>query len=290
MPVGRCDCRQILSRLFLGGQRSGALGLELEIDRAKRLEQPGQITWRCDCQAKFDSTSRNEESFRQIFFASESSQKWQEHDFFSNLQMVTNESSNERLRLFVAIPVPEPVRDAIAIAQRELQSFVPRLAIAWTRPEQFHLTLRFLGGVPAACLGDLKAAIGAVCADACALQLRASGIGFFPDARSPRVIWAGIQDAKKCVIDLQRQIEAAVQPFVAGRGPENFAGHATLGRMRDLKRSDAGKLAAHSQAIGDRVLGEWMAHEIEIVRSDLFPDGARHSPVAVFQFRASLEA
>ena len=241
------------------------------------------------CQTKFDSTSRNEELFQQIFFASESSQKWREYDFLSNLQLVTNESSNERLRLFVAIPVPEPFRDAIAIAQRELQSLVPRHAIAWTRPEQFHLTLRFLGGIPAACLGDLKAAVGAVCAKSCALRLRMTGLSFFPNARSPRVIWTGIQDAEHRLIDFQRQIEAAVRPFTSERSVNDFAGHATLGRVRDLKQSDAGKLAAHAQTIGNRILGEWTAREVELVRSELFPDGARHSPVAIFPFGASLE-
>ena len=198
------------------------------------------------------------------------------------MEAMTDESSNERLRLFVAIPVPEPVRDEMTRVQRELQSLVPRRAIGWTRPEQFHLTLRFLGGVPAARLEDLKAAVGAVCANNRPLPLRAAGVGFFPNAHLPRVVWVGIRDGEQLLMNLQRQIETAVQPFAAERGAGSFAGHATLGRVRDLKRTDAEKLAAHAQTIKDRGLGEWTAHEIEIVQSELFPSGARHTLLAAF--------
>ncbi|MGA2853741.1 MAG: RNA 2',3'-cyclic phosphodiesterase, partial [Verrucomicrobiota bacterium] len=155
--------------------------------------------------------------------------------------------------------------------------------------------LRFLGGVPMASLEDLKAAVGAVCANAPPLQLRAAGIGFFPNTRSPRVVWAGIQDAERVLIDFQKRIEAAVRPFTAELGAENFTGHATLGRVRDLKRFDAvklaaQKLAAHAQTIKDRVFGEWMAREIEIVRSELSPAGALHTTLAAFFMAGGIES
>jgi len=203
---------------------------------------------------------------------------------------MTDESSNERLRLFVAIPVPEPVRDEMTHVQRELQSFVPRHAIAWTKPEQFHLTLRFLGGVPVTRLEDLKTAVGAVCSNVRALRLHAAGVGFFPNARSPRVVWVGIRDAENLLVDFQRQIETAVQSFATERGAEHFAGHATLGRVRDLKRSDAGKLAAHAQKISDRVLGEWAAREVEIIRSELSSSGALHTLLAAFPLAEKIES
>lgn len=206
------------------------------------------------------------------------------------MMKMTDETSTGRLRLFVAIPIPESVRNEMARVQRELQSLAPRRAIGWTRPEQFHLTLRFLGGVPMASLEDLKAAVGAVCANAQSLHLRAAGVGFFPNARSPRVVWAGIQDAERVLIDFQKRIEAAVRPFTAELGAENFTGHATLGRVRDLKRFDAVKLAAHAQTIKDRVFGEWMAREIEIVRSELSPAGALHTTLAAFFMAGGIES
>ena len=201
-----------------------------------------------------------------------------------------DECTTGQMRLFVAIPIPEPVRVEMTRIQRALQSLAPPRAIVWARPEQFHLTLRFLGDIPAVRLEKMRAAVGAVCANFRPLPLRAAGVGFFPNARSPRVVWVGIQDEGNRLIDLQKQIEAAVQPFTTERGAANFTGHATLGRVKKLKRADAGKLAARAQAIGDRRFGDWMAREIEIVQSELSPAGARHGLLAAFPLGGSIES
>ena len=196
---------------------------------------------------------------------------------------MTAESSTERLRLFVAIPMPEAVRNQFIGVQQELQRLASREDIRWTKPEQFHLTLRFLGDVPVGRVAALQEAVNAVCLGSSALYLRAQGIGFFPNARSPRVIWAGVNDGEGRLADLQKKIEGAVQPFTQGPGAERFAGHVTIGRVKFLKRDEIEKLAAHAQAVKDRLLGEWMANEIEIVQSRLSPAGAQHSLFTAFR-------
>jgi 2'-5' RNA ligase len=111
------------------------------------------------------------------------------------------------------------------------------------------------------------------------LSLRARGIGFFPNAHSPRVIWVGINDSV-LLTDLQSQIEQAVRPFATGPGGEHFAGHVTLGRFKQFKRQEIGKLTAWAEAMKDRVFGEWTAREIEIIRSELSSVGARYTALA----------
>jgi RNA 2',3'-cyclic 3'-phosphodiesterase len=196
---------------------------------------------------------------------------------------MADDSSMEKLRLFIAIPVPEPVRDEIIRVQREMQPLAPQSAARWTRPDQFHLTLRFLGDVPVAGLEQLKESVNAVCRSARPLPLRAEGVGFFPNPQSPRVVWVGIDDKAGLLVDLQKRIETAVQPFTAEPGEKNFLGHATLGRLKNLRPPDARKLAAHAQTIKDRTLGEWTADEIEIIRSELSPAGACHTSLAAFR-------
>jgi len=199
---------------------------------------------------------------------------------------MASDSSTAPLRLFVAISIPEPVRDEIIHGQRELQPLAPRGAVRWTRPDQFHLTLRFLGDVPADGVEDLKKSVGAVCRNAWPLSLRAEGVGFFPNPRSPRVIWVGINDREGRLVDLQKQIEAAVGPFSPEPGEKNFTGHATLGRLKNPKPSDIRDLAARAQSLAKRLFGEWTAHEIEIIRSELSPAGARYTSLAAFRLGA----
>jgi 2'-5' RNA ligase len=199
---------------------------------------------------------------------------------------MADDRSTEKLRLFIAIPIPEPVWDEIIRIQLELQPLVPRAAARWTRPDQFHLTLRFLGDVPVAGLEKLKESVNAVCRSAQPLQLRATGIGFFPSPHSPRVVWVGIDDQAGLLVDLQKRIETAISSFTVEPGEKNFSGHVTLGRLKNLRPPDARKLAAHAQTVMARTFGEWTTQEIEIIRSELSPVGARHTTLAVFRLGA----
>jgi RNA 2',3'-cyclic 3'-phosphodiesterase len=200
-----------------------------------------------------------------------------------------DENSTERFRLFVAIPVPDAVRNEMIRVQCELQPLVPRGAVRWAKPEQFHLTLRFLGDVPVERVPALQETVNAVCLGSPALCLRAQGVGFFPNARSPRVIWVGINDDENCLAELQKKIEHAVRQFTAEQGGERFAGHVTLGRFKLVNRLDTSELTTSAESMKDRRFGEWTAQEIEIIRSELSPTGARYTLLAALPLGAKME-
>jgi len=199
---------------------------------------------------------------------------------------MADNSTTEKLRLFIAISIPEPVRDEIIRVQQELQPLVPRAVARWARSDQFHLTLRFLGDVPADGVEDLKQSVNAVCRNARPLSLRAEGVGFFPNLRSPRVVWVGINDRAGRLVDLQKQIEAAAGRFSPEPGEKNFTGHATLGRLKNPGPADVRDLAARAESLEKRLFGEWTAPEIEIIRSELSPVGARYTSLATFRLGA----
>src|SRR5262245_52579678 len=103
-----------------------------------------------------------------------------------------DDSSSSQLRLFIAIPLPEPVRHEIETAQSELKRALPDHCVRWTRRGQFHLTLKFLGNVEAHRVDELTGNLRQVSVGFAPLRLRAERIGFFPDMRYPRVIWAWV--------------------------------------------------------------------------------------------------
>jgi 2'-5' RNA ligase len=206
-----------------------------------------------------------------------------------NIKMMTAENLSQRFRLFVAIPIPGAVRNKMIHVQQELRRLAPHDAVRWTKPEQFHLTLRFLGDVSPDRVAALKESFRTACSGESALHLCAQGIGFFPNTRSPRVIWVGINDGEGRLAALQKKIENAVRQFADEPGGDNFSGHATLGRFKRFKREEIGELTIRAQTMKDQVFGEWIAKEIEIVRSELSPEGARHTSLAVFPLDAEIE-
>lgn len=185
------------------------------------------------------------------------------------------------LRLFIAIAVPPDVRQEIGRAQGQLRRSAPPGAIRWTRPEQFHVTLKFLGDVPSTQAAPLEAAVARVCAGVNVLRLSAHGVGFFPSAQKPRVVWAGVGDAGGRLAELHRRVDEAVRPFAPAERLERFTGHITLGRFKPGHHAGIPNLLERATVLQPRHFGDWLAGEVEIVRSDLTSAGATHTPLAL---------
>src|SRR5690349_7690787 len=96
----------------------------------------------------------------------------------------------EYWRLFIGILLPEAARSAIEPAAQALRS--QGLAVRWVRPENWHITLHFLGNVEAAAFPTLDARFIEAMAGLSAPTLRCHALGAFPNERKPRVLWAGI--------------------------------------------------------------------------------------------------
>jgi 2'-5' RNA ligase len=183
--------------------------------------------------------------------------------------------SLESLRLFAAITIPEPVRNEMLAVQRELKPLALG-DVRWAKPEQLHLTLKFLGNVPVISLEAVKKSLTIACAGAGPFHLNAKGIGFFPNERQPRVIWVGIEDDENALVRLQQRIERSLAPFAEKKGAEQFRPHATLGRFQKYRRYKTEQLVPHASSFGIHVFGGWRVEEVGLLRSELSQAGARH--------------
>jgi RNA 2',3'-cyclic 3'-phosphodiesterase len=188
-------------------------------------------------------------------------------------------------RLFIAVPIPEPVKMEIERAQAELRRDVPAEGIRWTRSEQFHLTLRFLGNVESGHVEALSEKLRVACERFAPLRLRAERIGFFPTDRNPRVIWAGLEETGGRLLELRQAVESAVSGFVPEEDARRFEGHVTLGRVKFISRPEAEQLVARARDLGSRVFGEWMAGQVELIRSVLGSGGSQYDSLARFELR-----
>jgi 2'-5' RNA ligase len=205
------------------------------------------------------------------------------------MKVMTDEISTGKLRLFVAIPIPERVRNEMMAVQRELKPLALG-DIRWSNAEQLHLTLKFLGNVPANSVEAVKESLAAACAATPPFHLRAEGIGFFPNERQPRVVWVGFEGDKNELTVLQMRVERRLAPFVEKPEAEKFLAHATLGRFQKYRRHKTENLLPRAWALANHVFGEWRVEEIGLFRSELSPEGARHTEVAVFPLGANLKS
>ena len=131
------------------------------------------------------------------------------------------------MRLFVAVDLPEDLRDRLA----HLQQGLP--AARWVPPDNMHLTLRFIGEVDGHQARDIDAALAQVRAERFALTL--SGVDSFGSGAKPRSLWAGAQP-NPALDRLQSKVEKAVRS--AGLPPEGrkFKPHVTLARFKGNPR------------------------------------------------------
>ena len=186
-------------------------------------------------------------------------------------------------RLFVAIPVPEEVKAGIILAGDELRAKLPPAAASWTRPENMHLTLRFLGDVEESGIESLKAFLAEALAGFGAIPLISERLGCFPDLRYPRVVWAWVYDDAERLALLQRRVAQATEGFTREPAESRFMGHITLARVRQIQRPQAEIIAAFVNGAVGRKFGEWIANQVELIRSELSPGGSRYTTLAAAQ-------
>jgi 2'-5' RNA ligase len=209
---------------------------------------------------------------------------WSLERLFDPLKMADLDPK-EFLRLFLAISIPEAVREELRRLQRELTPFLPPQSIRWTRPEQFHLTLKFLGNVSVTEVPALRETVHEICAVAPSMHLRAESVGVFPNEFSPRVFWVDIKNPDGQLARLQQQLEDAVGPFAEKPEEKKFTAHVTLARFEKLKQHDAETFAAIART--DKVIGEWTAQEVQLMQSTLQPTGALHAILDTFRTKNS---
>lgn len=138
------------------------------------------------------------------------------------------------MRLFVAIPLPEIIADAVA----QLQSGLA--AARWTDPAQFHMTLAFIGETDRRGLEDAHAALSECLTPAFDLSL--SGCGFFGGER-PRTLWVGTAKSEE-LSRLQAKVEAGLRRAGFDIERRRFAPHVTIARLGAISQDEAARFAA----------------------------------------------
>ena len=184
-----------------------------------------------------------------------------------------------RLRAFVAVEIPTELLNALGAVQSDLRQ---RLRARWVRPGSIHLTLKFLGDIPAGQVASVADAMQAAAGSHAGFSLIASGVGVFPSIRRPRVIWAGFSGPAEPLLALQRSLEEKLAALGIPRDERTFRGHLTIGRFSEPVNPE--RMAEVVKTFESRTLGELVVKELVLFQSELQPKG----PIYIALARARL--
>lgn len=180
------------------------------------------------------------------------------------------------MRAFVAIDLPEDLRTLLRQKEANFRALCPDAR--WTQPAGIHLTLKFLGNISDARTKDVNDALMAL-GSFDHFMVRMAGFGFFPDARRPRVFWAGI-DAPPGLAELAGRIEDAMERLGFAREQRDFNPHLTLARFKTPRPQHALEEALQREPKG--ALSEFEVSDFFLFESKLTPQGAQYRKIARF--------
>ncbi len=180
------------------------------------------------------------------------------------------------MRAFVALPLPEEYQQGLSRLTGKLARGL-RSRVSWTKPGNWHLTLKFLGDVDPSLTDRMAEALSGL--DWPGFTLQAEGGGFFPDARRPRVVWTGLVQGGEEAGALARLVDQALTPL--GFEPESrpFRAHLTLGRVKRAERDDWKGVLETIRA------AQWppvQVREFVLFESVLSPQGPRYTRLGAF--------
>jgi 2'-5' RNA ligase len=181
------------------------------------------------------------------------------------------------LRLFVALEIPTTVREKLAGLIRTLRETCA--GARWVRIEGAHITLKFIGETPPERAETIRSTLSEVRATG-PVELRFAGFGFFPNARRPRVLWAGVT-AGPSLSELAAAIETRLEPLGIPRESRDFSPHITLARFDSPRGLDA--LRAAVEKIAAPEFGFALATQFHLYHSVLKQGGAEYTRLASYQ-------
>jgi RNA 2',3'-cyclic 3'-phosphodiesterase len=180
------------------------------------------------------------------------------------------------MRLFVGVDLPEEIVDHLAGLIENLRAVAH---IAWSTAANLHITTKFIGWWPDERLDAVKTALAALPPRA-PIPIHIRGLGFFPNARSPRVFWCGIEapglDA------LASETDRATATLGIETEKRAFSPHLTLARIKEpTNLRPLHDAIAHLQSTD---FGKTEARRFFLYQSHLSPKGSVYSKLAEFPF------
>ena len=164
-------------------------------------------------------------------------------------------------------------------ALRSASGRLPFSGIRWVAPHQYHFTLKFLGETPDDRIAGARQAVERAAERTPPVDLALEGLGAFPPAGPPRIVWAGCGKGRDALISLAGAVEEAFGEAGFPEEPRPFSPHLTIGRVKDPRGVPGRPFREALERGASAPFGTVAAREIVLFRSDLSPKGPTYVPL-----------
>jgi 2'-5' RNA ligase len=178
------------------------------------------------------------------------------------------------MRTFIAIELPERIKKKIEEVQAPLRK--TNTFVSWVKPENIHVTLKFLGEVPEDKINEIFLATEKALEGTRKFTMSLKGMGAFPDSRRPRVIWLGAGSGEKELSFLANRVVEEMEKIGFPKEDRKFSAHFTIGRVKSPKNIE--KLMELVKS-SDFQTEDIEVNEVVVMKSQLHPAGAIYTPL-----------
>lgn len=175
-------------------------------------------------------------------------------------------------RLFIAVEVSDAVKTLLASQQSDLKAKIGGDLVRWSDPSRAHLTLVFLGDIPASRLGVVRQGLDFACRRIAPLELQTATLGAFPSARRPSVLWTGVAGDTAALRALHGALVEQLDRLY--KDERAFKPHLTLGRVkRFVQQAEVTEALLNAPDYAPEV---WRVERVGLYSSTLKSSGAVH--------------
>ena len=184
-----------------------------------------------------------------------------------------DEPGGSQIRAFIAVSLPDNAIQILEEIQEKLK--FKGIKASWVKPENLHLTLKFLGNVPVQDIDPVFSTMHNVVSDFSKFELSAGGLGVFPGVKKGRVVWAGIGGRTDILKNLFQSLEDHLLLLGIKKERQRFSPHITLGRIKTpVPPAELIPLIQECKDIRSR---SFKLGSIDFFKSELTPFGAIHT-------------
>ena len=188
--------------------------------------------------------------------------------------MNTENNDEQRIRCFIALPIPQKVKESMEQLQRDLDR--RGWGVRWVPPENLHITLKFLGNVDPKLICPLLEGLEEIARRTDPFETCLEGIGVFPNLKQPRVLWVGMTRGADALRALAEEVSRMVNRFSTEADNKPFRPHLTIARFKKRLKE---RLSIPSELLEGQY-GNIPCDRVLFMKSELGARGARHETLS----------